>query len=957
MSQSTSSIGTPMSSGERELLGAIACAPPVKRTTSLSADTNLGRYAIRTEIGRGAGGVVYEALDQVLERRVALKVLRAERLEKEGRGRLLREARAAARVRHRNVAAIFDVAEIDGHLVLAMELIEGATLRARLSRSPKLTPSEAASLLADVADAAHAAHRADVVHRDLKPDNIMLDSDGSIKVLDFGLASLADNGTVNVGTPGYTAPETRTGYADARSDQYAIGVMLIELLTGARPRDPSSTCPKLPGNFGRIALRATARNPAERFPSCEALALALREKRRPVGRWILAGLGLITVLTVATTMPQTGPKETAHARAQPPPGLATQSPTQAPITCPPLETATTSDGWLGAAAASAVCRRVRAVLGGGRATVVPPAELAGLPRTPGEQFPKDPYLDPQTRAHALKASNGHPSILGSVRFSGRRLDLEITLIDASGAAVATGRGAGGFASSVAAAVDQLVQHGGLAPASIVDARISLATGITDPRALVALTDGWISVVTGGDGLFARSRLATCGAACAPESSLILDTLTRASGDATALTPPPPLPNRDPRTVLQLGALHINLGGDANPKDLADILAAASLDALAPLTRADLSAKEAELRSSAGDMVRARELALAAMDDDPWDGPWSTLVHSGYQQQGFGEVARAYSAWLPEVADAWNIAGHVDRTSSEDRLALIERGYLLGDGFPLFAGNYGAFLILLGRREEARTVSSLLSVGTKGQRIAGARLAANIDLSEGKVAGAYERAWLELERLDSVGTIDKGDIALLGLYIELGVLLDRGPDAAANVAETFILAEPSRLDHGPVAAVGAAHACAYAAPSVAERCFDRLVIMLDSGWFPAGVTPDTRHYVEGARAFAMSDYTGAAAHFRRVRSTMMLERSVAALAFEHAGDLTNADRVDPVQPGMFAGISASWYRNARRAYERKDCEQTTELAGRIVKEWSSADHKLTAVTDAQRLLAQCTSKHR
>ncbi len=206
-----------------------------------------GRYAVHERIARGGMATVYRALDTRLDRVVAVKVMHRHLADDETfAARFVREARAVARLNNPGVVAVFDQGEDDGLVYLAMELVPGRTLRDVVRDDAPLSPLRAVALVLEVARALAAAHAAGVVHRDVKPENVLLGADGAVKVADFGLARALESGAgqstatatggLLIGTVSYLAPELVLGEtADPRSDVYACGVVLYELLTGDKP--------------------------------------------------------------------------------------------------------------------------------------------------------------------------------------------------------------------------------------------------------------------------------------------------------------------------------------------------------------------------------------------------------------------------------------------------------------------------------------------------------------------------------------------------------------------------------------------------------------------------------------------------------------------------------------------------------------------------------------------------
>jgi eukaryotic-like serine/threonine-protein kinase len=260
-----------------------------------------GRYVLRGELGRGGMATVHRAVDEVLEREVAIKLLHAHLADDPAfLDRFRREARAAAALDHPNVVAVHDWGETDEGAYLVLQLVEGPSLREVLRRHRRLTAGEALRVLAPAASGLGAAHAAGLVHRDVKPENLLLGRDGTVRVTDFGLARAAASATstfgadVLVGSPHYLSPEAVRGRPlDPRADVYALGVVLFECLTGRPPHEgespfatavqhtsrrvppPSDLVDDVAPALDELVVAATAHDPDERPDDGADFAAAL----------------------------------------------------------------------------------------------------------------------------------------------------------------------------------------------------------------------------------------------------------------------------------------------------------------------------------------------------------------------------------------------------------------------------------------------------------------------------------------------------------------------------------------------------------------------------------------------------------------------------------------------------------------------------------------------------------
>ncbi|MBK7078302.1 MAG: serine/threonine protein kinase [Myxococcales bacterium] len=278
----------------------------------------VGRFTLLERLGAGAMGVVYAAWDPQLDRKVALKLVQPQAASVDGRARLLAEARAAARLAHPAVVTVFDAGEHGDEVWIAMEFVAGRSLRSWATTSPRW-PAVVA-IARQVAAGLAAAHQAGLLHRDVKPDNILIDDRGASPrawIADFGLAIRQDGADAasGSGTPAYMAPEQHAGGpASAASDQFALGLTFLEVLDGHHPfaSEPAAVAAAVqlgelraprrreaPAWVRDVLVRAVAAQPAARWPSVEALAARLARDPRSARRRVAIGAALVAVGTAA----------------------------------------------------------------------------------------------------------------------------------------------------------------------------------------------------------------------------------------------------------------------------------------------------------------------------------------------------------------------------------------------------------------------------------------------------------------------------------------------------------------------------------------------------------------------------------------------------------------------------------------------------------------------------------
>jgi len=258
--------------------------------------SRIGKYDVEARVGEGAMGVVYRAVDPVLKRRVAIKVM-SDAFAQDGdlRERFLREAQAAGSLQHPNVITIYDFGDVDGHPYIAMEFVEGQDVAELIAHQVPLTVVDKLDLAIGVLQGLAYAHKRGIIHRDIKPANIRIDDEGKARIMDFGVAHLASSNMtksgVMLGTPSYMAPEQIVGgKVGPQTDIFSVGAVLYELLCGVRPfsagtlqavmyrvlsENPaplSTAAPGLPAKLNDVVMRALAKDAANRYPTALDMA-------------------------------------------------------------------------------------------------------------------------------------------------------------------------------------------------------------------------------------------------------------------------------------------------------------------------------------------------------------------------------------------------------------------------------------------------------------------------------------------------------------------------------------------------------------------------------------------------------------------------------------------------------------------------------------------------------------
>lgn len=961
-----------------------------------------GRYRIATPLGAGGMGVVYRARDEKLGRQVAVKTLVAERVgDDKARARLVREARAAAALEHPGIAQIFDVGETeDGGAFLVMELVRGKSLRALMS-SKALEPEAILRVITEVADALDHAHEQGVIHRDIKPDNVMVREDGRACLLDFGLAKeitpamaeTVDSDTPDeaehltkegalIGTLSYLAPEQARGIdVGPRSDQFALATTAYEALAGRLPWDgknaaavlaqilvddapaPSSLESALPLRTDHVFARALAKDPAERFEDARSFARALTESfddEVPMAAappsppaWVswaaLVAVAVATALALSVLWPDEVEPET------PAPTLAALA-SDAVIGCPILDASgvTEPSGWFGAMAADLACQRLTEHLGGDVARTRTPPELLELEPIADDDFPRDPYVEDDARERSMEVARALDAfVTGSVRRGGDgRFEVTLSLETPDGT-LATADGSGDAVHlAVAEALDGLVASDAIAGQENLDEDVARWFGASSVEIALGFDDLSHASLTGVGVDEACEALIARASELGPIRAEVRRVCLRHGVEAASSLTRPPLDRSGPAGLALTAHEHADELPEEELRALAAELAEARREESSALGQATLAKGEILIAEQLGERDRSRDLLIMAARLRPRD--WFFRVHlvrAMLRTRGAHAATRALGAWAPHSPEAWRTVA-LPIHDPEVSAVFLRRAYESGGTLPLHGIFLGNALLRIGRREEVRAIAARYATAGPRTRLAGELLRARVEISEGRFGRAFERLSEALQGVERFGNFTDGDTEALLWMLDLSEVLERREEAADPVARRLVLADPPRLvTDQPHYELLAMSLCMHASAEVGAACLARLRGLRESHDVRAARLGGASALLDGAERYVVEDWPGAVEAWRPIVGSRAPFLRVDA--FERAGEPELVARIERrnMRRETFAGARLAHVRGARRAAAAGETERARELAERVVEAWSTADVAVPGVAEMRALLAE------
>jgi len=595
-------------------------------------------------------------------------------------------------------------------------------------------------------------------------------------------------------------------------------------------------------------------------------------------------------------------------------------------------------GWLGAAAASALCTDLALVLGGETARTRIPAELLELPRTVTDDFPEDPFGKPEARTRSLAAAKRHTAwIEGSVGHAAQRFELSVQLHGA----------AGPVGETVVVARDTLHEAATAAVDAWLDGR---HLSVNPPNAGTTATAGCSELPCLRKNAFLEQLLTTSW-----ELEPTCDDLERNGAHARwvagfqcgPLAKVPPLKDQDSPLFVALDSL--NRLAKLEREELAsraDVLK--KTRHMDPEVSSVTTLAEAMLRVSSGDQAQARALADGQIEHEPRDcDARAVAVEAASGRPDKTRLVYAEGAWCPWRARA--MAERQWEAESSGALPFARLTLALSSNAQRFAPLLAYQLLVAGRREEARTLASRFLSGGGTRHETGNYILALVEAEEGRISAATQRlreALLARRHLPASGSTWELELLSALLFAEV---LGKDQELAADIVQRFVLPRPPVVAGGTLF-VGLAYAALRAPRPLALEGLTRVRELLDDGTL-IGKGMGATEYLDGCEAFARGDLAAAARSWRPLAGVPSYYFSLRPEAFEAAGETDLAWRIDDYRVARAHRTELAHVRQALRAEKKGDVARASELAQRVVDKWSTADADVPHVKRMRALLAR------
>ncbi|MCB9597364.1 MAG: serine/threonine protein kinase [Sandaracinaceae bacterium] len=930
-------------------------------TDRFATGAMIGPYRIVGRIGEGGMGVVYEATHVVLEKRVALKTwVGDDGADPKMGARFVEEGRSASRLRHPNVVDVTDIGVHAGTPYLVMELLEGETLASAIERGGPIPVTRVVDLVLPIIDALAVAHDAGIIHRDLKPQNIFLVAarTGIVpKLLDFGISRVSRPGIDRLtqsssllGTPCYMAPEqirdART--VDARSDVFSLALVVQEMLTGTRAVQGDSLIevlhaitsgeltslaslrPDLPPEMLAAIERAQAIDPVERWTSMRELGSALAAfASEPARRaWHLA-----SSVERARERPSDVVEPLAATAQASGPASERERFLASALACPPLEVIGEDgpSGWLGSAAAHAIARRARWILGAPSERILVPAALAGLPVEPGKGQRVSPFDDRDVLEAARRNASRYQYVLrGSVERRRARVLLHVR-IDADDAPLATAMAE--ERSLAAAAREAVFLLGDQIGWAELQADAAEAFGPIEPRAGVSLEDALTSMAD-----LPRSGLARL---CAMQLGSATDALRIVARE------------RDPVVDMSSPASRawtanaLAMVGEPIPADVDRMLRDDVAEARSLQAQALFRALGALRAAKEGRAEAAWSLALRAIAIDPsCTLAWDALMRATPAPRMNAEHCWRAMTWAPD--SQVSIPPETDAERAWGR-TILRRAHVVDPSDELIAYMLAARQVGDGDLTGAESFAAELDETTSTHRAAlGARTL--VDLRQARFARALERVRPILFAEQTFGA--GADWRILMHSIAASEILGRARELADELIHHLLIPPAAELAlTGQAVDLVLLEMISHASPEPARLGLEAVRRMAAEKAFE-WPTPELFHPIALAMEHRLAGRDHEIARSLRTCGNSLLFRGLLARLFEASGDDELGSRMDDAivatDPSMFGGASMAHVRAARRAARNGQPERARSLAAQVIEAWIVADDDVPWISEMRAL---------